>query len=283
MNDLVWYVNGKFVAAQEAGVPLNDLGFVRGYGVFDFLRTYGRAPFRLDAHLQRLATSAAQIDLPLPMPIDEIKQLVYETLARNPERSDVSIKVVVTGGYSPGGLMPDGESSLMIMIAQMTPVKPELREAGGTLVSVDYERFMPGVKSLNYITAIRALKKARAAGAVEALYRTQDDHVTECTTSNFFALRDGVLITSDEDILAGVTRAAALDAAEDLLPIEYRRLAYDELATVDEAFITSTTKEILPIVQVDDVRIGSGAPGLQTQRLVAALHALIRQETAVPA
>ena len=66
MNDLIWYVNGKYVAAQEAGVPLNDLGFVRGYGVFDFLRTYGRAPFRLDAHLQRLATSAAS-DFDMPM------------------------------------------------------------------------------------------------------------------------------------------------------------------------------------------------------------------------
>lgn len=283
MSNFTWYVNGEFVPAQEAGIAPNDLGFVRGYGVFDFLRTYGRAPFRLGPHLDRLVRSAEQIDLPLPRPIEEIEQIVYATLDRNPQASDVSIKVIVTGGYSPGGLMPDGESSLLVLIGALTPVKPELMQNGATLVSVDYERFMPGVKSLNYITAIRSLKKARAAGAVEALYRTHDDHVTECTTSNFFAFKDGVLITSAEDILEGVTRAAALDAADDLVPIEYRRLAYGELATVDEAFITSTTKEILPIVRVDDIQIGDGTVGKQTQRLMAALRALVQQETAVHA
>lgn len=283
MSYYTWYVNGAFVPSTEASIPPNDLGFVRGYGVFDFLRTYGRTPFRLNAHLQRLASSAAQIDLPLPMPLPAIERLVLETLDRNPHGSDLSIKVIVTGGYSPGGLIPEGEGSLLVIIGAITPVKPELMQKGGTLVSVDYERFMPGVKSLNYITALRALKQARAAGAVEALYRTRDHHVTECTTSNFFAFKDGVLITSAEDILEGVTRAAAIDAAEDLLPIAYRRLTYAELATVDEAFITSTTKEILPIVQVDDIRIGNGAVGLQTQRLMAALQALVRQETAVPA
>ena len=138
---------------------------------------------------------------------------------------------------------------------------------------------MPSVKSLNYITAIRALKKARAAGAVEALYRTTTDHVTECTTSNFFIFRDGRLITSDVDVLDGVTRRAALDAAEDLYDIDYRLIALDELGSADEAFITSTTKEILPIVRVDDVVIGDGAVGKHTQRLMAALSALVRSET----
>ncbi|MGL4650046.1 MAG: aminotransferase class IV, partial [Caldilineaceae bacterium] len=241
MSSYTWYVNGAFVPAPEASVQPNDLGFVRGYGVFDFLRTYGRAPFRLRPHLERLRTSAEQIDLPLPKPIEEIEQLVFDTLDRNPHASDMSIKVIVTGGYSTGGLMPEGESSLLVLIGAIAPLKPDLLQNGGTLVSVDFERFMPGVKSLNYITAIRALKRAKSAGAVEALYRTHDAHITECTTSNFFAFKDGLLITSAEDILEGVTRAAALDAAEDLVPIEYRRLAYSELATVDEAFITSTT------------------------------------------
>jgi branched-chain amino acid aminotransferase len=282
MNGFTWYVNGTFLPAQDATVAPNDLGFVRGYGVFDFLRTYGRAPFRLAPHLDRLSRSAEQIDLPLPMTQAEIEQIVFETLARNPDATDMSIKIIVTGGFSPGGLMPDGESSLLVLIGAIAPVKPEWMEQGASLVSVDYERFMPGVKSLNYITALRALKRARAAGAAEALYRTADAHVTECTTSNFFAFKDGVLITADTDILEGVTRAATLDAAEDLAPIEYRRLAYSELATVDEAFITSTTKEILPIVRVDDIVIGDGTVGKQTQRLMASLHALIQQETATP-
>jgi len=278
----IWYINGAFVPSADASVPLNDVGFVRGYGIFDFLRTYGPVPFRLRPHLERLRRSAEGVDLPLPATVEEIEQIVLETLARNGNPSDVGIRIVVTGGESSGFLIPDAKSSLYVLITPAIPTNPALYETGASLISVDYERFMSGVKSLNYITAIRALKRARAAGAIEALYRTPDGFVTECTTSNFFAFRNGVLITSSEDILYGITRASAIEAAEDLVPIEYRRLKYSELATLDEAFITSTTKELLPIVRVDDIRIGDGKVGPQTKRLMSALHALIQQETSVP-
>jgi len=128
-------------------------------------------------------------------------------------------------------------------------------------------RFMPTVKSLNYITAIRGQERARTAGAIEALYCSADGTLTECTTSNFFVLRGDELITPDADVLGGVTRAAVLDIAADLFTVVKRPIRYDELATVDEAFITSTTKEIMPIVQVDAITIATGVPGAGTQRL----------------
>mgnify|MGYP001166066667 FL=1 len=279
MSSYTYYVNGDFVNADEAGVSFHDLGFVRGYGVFDFLRTYGRVPFRLVPHLQRLQHSAAAIDLACPWSLEELEHICLETLARCPGVENVSIRPVITGGYSSGFLMPTETPSLYVLIAPFNQTDPHLFTEGASLVTVDYARFLPSVKSLNYITAIRALKKARAAGAVEALYRTTTDHVTECTTSNFFIFRDGRLITSDVDVLDGVTRRAALDAAEDLYDIDYRLIALDELGSADEAFITSTTKEILPIVRVDDVVIGDGAVGKHTQRLMAALSALVRSET----
>lgn len=279
MSSYTYYVNGAFVNADEAGVSFHDLGFVRGYGVFDFLRTYGRAPFRLRAHLERLQRSAAAIDLPCPWSLDELERIVGETLARNPDVMDVSIRLVLTGGYSAGFLMPGDEPSLYVLVAPMNASDPRLYAEGASLITVEYERFLPSVKSLNYITAIMALKRARAVGAVEALYLSRKGLITECTTSNFFVVRDGRLISCDVDVLDGVTRAAALDAAADMYEVDYRPIAWDELAGVDEAFITSTTKEILPIVRVNDIVIGDGQVGRHTQRLMAALHALVQSET----
>lgn len=282
MASYLWYINGQYVHSDDAGLPLNDLGFVRGYGVFDLLRTYGRAPFRLREHVQRFFRSAARIELPLPWTQGEIEALVHETLRRNPHAQNVSVRIVATGGESAGFLMPEDKPTLIVMLAEVKPNKPELFANGATLISVDHERFMPNVKSLNYITAIMALKQARKAGAIEALYRTHDGHVTECTTSNFFAFKGDRLITSDVGVLDGVTRGAALEVAEDLHEIDYRPPAYAELAQVDEAFITSTTKEIMPIVRVDDMRIGNGQVGPNTKRLMAVLHTLVQRETAVP-
>ena len=105
MSEFVYYVNGIFTPASQAAVALNDLGLVRGYGVFDVLRTYGRAPFCLREHLERLQRSAAQIDLPLPWSLAELTAIVHATLARN-EAVDVTVRIVVTGGASPGFLLP---------------------------------------------------------------------------------------------------------------------------------------------------------------------------------
>jgi branched-chain amino acid aminotransferase len=283
MSTYTYYVNGKFVPAEEAGIPFNDTGFVRGYGVFDFLRTYGRTPFRLTDHLQRLQRSAAAIDLTMPWSLEELERIVYATMEHNPDAMDVSIRLVVTGGHSPGFLMPGSEPSLIVLIAPINANPPQHFTQGATLISVDHERFMPSVKSLNYITAIMALKQAKKAGAVEALYRTRDGLLTECTTSNFFIFKDGRLITSDWGVLDGVTRKVTLEIAEDLYEIEYRPIPYAELAEADEAFITSTTKEIMPIVRVDDVTIGSGMVGPHTQRLMAIWPEAVARDAALVA
>jgi len=180
---------------------------------------------------------------------------------------------VVTGGASPNFITPQQQPSLIVMLAPVKPYPVTIYEHGASLITVDLPRFMPAVKSLNYITAIRGQERARAAGAIEALYCSAEGMISECTTSNFFVLRGDELITPDTDVLGGVTRAAVLDIAADLFTVVKRPIRYDELATVDEAFITSTTKEIMPIVQVDEIAIATRSPGLGTQRL----HGLFRQ------
>ena len=280
MTDFLYYINGAFVPAPEAAVAAGDLGLVRGYGVFDVLRTYQRVPFALRRHLERLARSAQQIDLPLPASLDELEALVHTTLAHNatvePTR-DVTIRLIVTGGASAGFLLPDGAPSLLILVAPVRSVPDHYYTQGAALITADLPRFLPNVKSINYIPAILGQRQARAAGAVEALYCTAAGVISECTTANFFVVADGKLITPDQDVLAGITRNITLELAEDVTEVVLRPIQRAELPAVTEAFITSTTKEIMPIVRIDDILIGNGRPGPLTARLAALFRSYSQQ------
>jgi len=279
-TEFVYYVNGEYVPASSAALGLNDLGIVRGYGVFDVLRTYGPAPFALREHLERLQRSAQSIELPLPWSLAALEETVHATLARNGHPQDVTVRLVVTGGASANFLTPEDQPSLAVLLAPVRAYSPELYDAGARLVTVDHARFMPEVKSLNYISGILGQKRARAAGAVEALYRTLEGTVTECTTSNFFVFRGDQLITPAAEVLLGVTRNVVLEIAGDMFDVVLAPLRYDELGAYDEAFITSTTKEIMPIVAVDDISIGAGQPGMRTQHLRDAFRQYVMAETA---
>lgn len=285
MADFIYYVNGAFAPASEATVAAGDLGLVRGYGVFDVLRTYNRVPFALRQHLERLQRSAQQINLSLPASLDGLEEIVQATLARNaavqPE-SDVTIRLIVTGGASAGFMLPDGPSSLLILLAPVRGVPPQHYTDGAALITAQIPRFMPTVKSINYIGAILGQQRARAAGAVEALYCTGEGVLSECTTSNFFVVQGGKLITPGEDVLAGITRNITLELAGDIMDVELRPIHLAELRTVDEAFITSTTKEIMPVVRVDEIRIGEGRPGPYTQRLAALFRTFSHQPSNQP-
>jgi branched-chain amino acid aminotransferase len=135
------------------------------------------------------------------------------------------------------------------------------------------ERFLPTVKSLNYISAIMAMKEASRTGAVEALYRDTAGYVSECTRSNLFVFRGERLITPKNDVLFGITRAVVMEIAADDFEVIETALQYDKLVDSDEVFITSTTKEILPVVQIDNHQIGQGQPGPHTQKLMQLFHA----------
>jgi len=275
--DYLYYVNGNFVPASQASLRLDDLGLVRGYGVFEVLRTYGVRPFGLRAHLERMQRSAAQIELDLPWSLAEIESIVEATLARN-DPTDVTVRIIVTGGASSSFLIPEDRPSLLVMPAAVKPYPEQFYREGVTLITYDSPRFMPTVKSLNYITAIMGQRRARAASAIEALHCDAHGVISECTTSNFFIFRGDQLITPALDVLPGITRAAALALAEDLYEIHERPIHRSELALADEAFITSTTKEIMPIVRIDEQVIADGLVGARTQRLLQLFRSAVLQE-----
>ena len=275
MGNLVYYVNGQYVAADQAALGLNDLGIVRGYGVFDLLRTYDGKLFKLHEHVLRLERSAALIGLELPWSTAEIEAIARATYMRN-AIANATIRIIVTGGAADDFMTPQQHPTLIVMVNPIGIPAPEQQSHGVKVITTRIERMMPTVKSLNYITAIMAMQAARRVGAVEAIYRTADDRITEGTRANFFIFRDNRLITPQTDVLGGITRDVVLEIAGDDFEVVEAPLFYADLATCDEAFLTSSTKEILPVTQIDDITIGQGKPGPNTRKLIELFSAYVK-------
>jgi branched-chain amino acid aminotransferase len=271
MTQPICYLNGKYVPFDQACLPLNDLGLVRGYGVFDFLRTYNGVPFKLTEHVQRLQNSAKLIGLSLPWSTAEIAEITQNTLTHN-HLPEANIRIVVTGGASADFITPLGQPSLMVIVTPVSQYPQEYYEQGIKVITVPIERFIPKAKSLNYISAIGALQQAKQTNAVEALYVNSQGEVLEGTTTNFFVFRGSQLITPKEGILNGITRDVILELAKDRFEIVEQSIAFSQLNHCDEAFITSSTKEIMPVVQIDELYISQGKPGENTQSLMHLFH-----------
>ncbi len=263
----IFYLNGKFVPEDEAKASILDLGFVRGFGVFDFLRTYHGQPFKLDAHLRRLKSSADQIGLNLPFPIAKIKELVLETFKKNTLK-DANIKIIVTGGISPDQITPAGKPTLAILIYPLAVYPPSQYVKGVKVVTVDNARIYPTAKTINYIPAIMALTLAKTKGAIDAIYTNSKKEVLEGTTTNFFIFKKETLITAKEGILGGITREVILEIAKKEFEVKLRAISYEELKEIDEAFISNSSKEIMPVVKIDKITVGSGKVGKNTKRLM---------------
>jgi branched-chain amino acid aminotransferase len=264
---LICHVDGNYVPLDEAALPVQDLAILRGYGIFDFLRTYSGKPFKLRQHLERLANSAKVIELELPKSLGEIEGIVLETLQRN-HLPEANVRIVVTGGVSGDAITPASHPNLIVLVTPLHQYPPACYEEGVKVITVEMDRYLPAAKTINYIPAIMALKQARAAGAIEALYTNRQNHILEGTTTNFFLFQSEQLITPKEDILPGVTRDVVLELARARFEIVERSITFDDLARADEAFITASNKEIMPVHHVNDLQIGQGKPGPHTRWLM---------------
>ncbi|MEM2122060.1 MAG: aminotransferase class IV [Candidatus Bathyarchaeia archaeon] len=264
----VFYVNGRFLPQSRASLSVLDIGILRGFGVFDFTITYNREPFRLRDHLERLKNSAGIIGLDLPWSLEELKSLVYEALDRNPE-GEQGIRIVVTGGESPDSLSLAEQPSLVIIVKPLKAYPREFFTRGIRVITFQARREIPEAKTLNYIHAIRALRQAKGVGAEEAVY-TWNELLYECTACSFFAVKDGKIITAGKDVLDGITRRTVLEIIRDRVSVEYRFVEVSELPSLEEAFLTSSSHEVMPITVIDDLKIGDGNPG-QVTRMVMRL------------
>jgi branched-chain amino acid aminotransferase len=261
-----WYIGGQWVHPDKASISVNDIGVLRGYNVFESLRTYDRRPFHLDLHLTRLYRSAVLIEMEIPWSSEHIAAIVREIISRNTYRH-AAIRLLVTGGESEDGMIPSGEPLLVVLITPLGERDMERFARGYKLITTKMQRISPEAKTANYIAAVRALKEATRRGAADALFVNEREHVLEATRSNFFIFRGGTLITPRRGILLGITRDVVLELARNLFTVEERPIVLEELALADEAFITSSSKEITPVVQIDDLIIADGKPGQRTYQL----------------
>jgi branched-chain amino acid aminotransferase len=266
----IYYVDGQFVPADAAVIPVDDLAIIRGIGVFDLLRTYDGKPYFLKEHVARLLHSAKEIDLDIPWSHDAICDVVQQTLARN-EMDEANIRIIVTGGSSSDFMTPSGPPRLIVLVTPL-PKLPEWWTANGVkVITMKARRNIPGAKSLDYLPAAMALRKAREHDAIEVIYLDDADNALEGATSNLFAFIGKTLVTPGRDILSGITRKCVLDIARRRYPVEIRDLPKAQLIKAEEVFITGTNKGLVPVVQVDDCIIGNGRPGKQALDIMARL------------
>jgi branched-chain amino acid aminotransferase len=265
-NNALWYVDGHWVHPHEAKISLNDVAVLRGYSIFEALRTYNRRPFHLHEHLQRLLRSADLIDLAIPYTHEQIAEVIQDTIERNPYQH-AAIRILVTGGESEDGIMPSSDPALAVLITPLPERDMERFARGYKVITTHLQREAPEAKTTSYVSAVRALKEARRQDASDALFVNEHGHVLEGTRSNFFVFLDDTLVTPRTGILLGITRNVVLELARGRFTIDERPILFEELPEISEAFVTSSAKEIVPVVQINDLIIGNGKPGPRTTEL----------------
>ncbi len=282
MVDVGWiYLNGEFVTKEKAVVSVFDHGFLYGDGIFEGIRAYHGRVFRLKDHIDRLYDSAAVIALQIPLTKEEMTQVVIDTCAKN-ELADSYIRLVVSRGPGDLGLNPRNcpKPTLICIASKITLYPAENYTNGLQIVTASTTRnaigaLNPRIKSLNYLNNILARIEAFKAGTVEALMLNDEGYVVECTGDNVFLWRGGKLITPPTwmGALEGITRKKVLELAREMeIPVCEEPISRFDVYSADEMFLTGTAAELIPVVEVDNRKIGSGKPGPVFQRLLKAFQ-----------
>ncbi|HEX6976418.1 MAG TPA: aminotransferase class IV [Vicinamibacterales bacterium] len=273
------YVNGKIMPAAEAVVPVYDHGFLYGEGVYEVVRTYNGVIFLFDYHMRRLRQSAKYISLDVPFDDETLLKWIDATRAAAGDMQEAYIRILLTRGIGETSYDPAATPtpSLVIIVKPIENPPERVERDGITISTVSIlrnhpESVNPIIKSNNLLNNALAMQEALRKGGEEALLCNYRGELSECSQSNFFIIRNGVALTPRREagLLEGITRGFLFDVASEL-GIEMRRetLYPVDLETVDEAFITSTTREISPVVRIDDRVIGTGKPGPVTLKLLA--------------
>jgi branched-chain amino acid aminotransferase len=275
-------IDGTLHAPDEARVSVYDRGFLYGDSVFETIRTYGGEPFALADHLARLARSAERVGIDLPISAADFGMEIRLAVraARNPESY---ARAMLTRGSGPLGLDPSlALAPLRVILVEPLVLPPASAYRDGvkvvTVRTVRAADAAQGAKVGNYLASLLALKHAKGQGAHEALILDGAGRVVEGTTSNVFLVQGGDLVTPPEEagILPGITRAHLLEVAAELrCAVRQEPVTPADLAAADEVFITSSLREIIPVVRVDDVVVGGGRPGRVTRALHAAFRARV--------
>jgi len=277
------YLNGRFVAREQAQISVFDHGFLYGDGIYETMRAYGGKLFLLKKHLARLKRSADAISLKLPLPLDRIGDALNKSVSIN-KLQEAYVRLHISRGPGEIGLDPAlCVAPTMVIVAKPFHDYPSAYYAQGVSVAIVTTRrnhplaLPPSIKGTNFLNNILAKIEAIKAGAYEGIMLNWEGYVAEGTISNIFMVRKGVLYTPhiDTGILEGVTRDLVLRLAKrKKIPVREVMLRTKDLRASNECFITNTTMELMPVTTIDEKKIGKGIPGPVT----AALHQAYRKE-----
>lgn len=280
----IW-LDGKLVPEEEARVSVFDHGLLYGDGVFEGIRAYHGRVFKLQEHLQRLYDGAHCLSLQIPYSMDEMKEIVLQTLRAN-GLHDAYVRLVVTRGVGDLGLDPRkcAVPTVFCIATSIALYPEEFYHKGLSLITCATRRNAPealnmSIKSLNYLNSILAKIECARAGVPEGIMLTTDGYVAECTGVNIFLVNGNRLITPPVYIgnLPGITRQVVIDLATEMgMEVREELFRVQSVYTAAEVFLTGTAAELIPVVDVDGREIGAGKPGETTQRLLDAFRALIQ-------
>jgi D-alanine transaminase/branched-chain amino acid aminotransferase len=255
------YFNGDIIDIDSPVFKTNDLGLLRGFGLFDYFRTYNGIPFRWDDYWQRFENSARLLKLPLPVSQSEIEKVLADLHSMSGEK-EVAFRFVLTGGYAPDSVHVV-QPNLLIRTESLPQDNPAGRLKGIKVLPYEYVRDLPEVKTTNYVHMVLMADELKRQQAADLLFQ-KDGEVSELTRSNVFIFAGDKLITSDRNILNGITRRVVIELAKAHFDVEIRPVSFKEVITADEVFTTSTTKWVMPVVQIGEQPVGDGTAGKRT-------------------
>ncbi|MBZ5855913.1 aminotransferase class IV [Flavihumibacter profundi] len=261
------WINGELHTMADASLQLNDLSIQRGYGIFDFFKVVGGEPVFLEAHLNRLQSSAEKMRLAAGYSRKTLVEQITVLLAKN-QMPQSGIRITITGGYSHDGYALATPNCIITQHPlQLSRVLPP----GIRLVTYPFQRQLPEVKTIDYLMAIWLQPFIKENNADDVLY--ESGHiVTECPRANFFIVNDsGEIQTTRHQVLAGVTRNKILALAAKGFKIAEKDIWPDDIYSAKEAFITSTSRHVTPVLSVNGRTIANGQPGEITNLLSEAL------------
>jgi len=252
------FAKNQIINASEATIHPMDIAVIRGYGIFDFFRTSNYTPLFLDDYLNRFLSSAKKTRLVLEYDKDALTKIIIELIERN-DLKDGGIRMILTGGVSENQFSPSN-GSLFIFCEDLHFPSANAYSKGVKLKSIDHVRAIADIKTTNYNFPVWLSGDWKINGFEDVIYY-HNQFISESSRSNIFIIKNGEIHTPNEHILHGITRKRVLELAE---KVEIRPITLDECLNADEVFMTSTTKKILPVTQIDDHKIGNGEVGKVT-------------------
>ena len=262
------FLNGEVVPLEEGKVSVSDIGLLRGYGIYDGLIVIKGKVLRFADHWQRFVRGAEALNLKIPVTEKLLEKKIIEIAERSGLSTRSNIRLILTGGETLEGIEYDfDEPTFYVTVGKWSPLPNECFKNGAKLISHDYQREFPEIKTINYITGVNLQNNMKAEGAIEILYK-HNGLILECATSNIFLVKDKMLIMPEANVLEGVTSKIVQELAGSKYKIDKRDVREEELNSADEVFITSSFKDVVPISQIDSFTVKSNGVGPVTKDIM---------------